>query len=107
MENKIDNSDVIALAAEITEYIVYELVYGGPIKIQEENGDERYTDEAQEVFNDHYGEIKDIIKKLNLRWELRGLRLSEPEKPEQESIQDLLNKITLENYLAVDLLTKE
>lgn len=99
MENKIDNSDVIALAAEITEYIVYELVYGGPIKIQEENGDERYTDEAQEVFNDHYGEIKDIIEK--------GLGLSEPEKPEQESIQDLLNKITLENYLAVDLLTKE
>ena len=99
MENKIDNSDVIALAAEITEYIVYELVYGGPIKIQEENGDERYTDEAQEVFNDHYGEIKDIIEK--------GLGLSEPEKPEQESIQDLLNKITLKNYLAVDLLTKE
>jgi len=99
MENKIDNSDVIALAAEITEYIVYELVYGGPIKIQEENGDERYTDEAQEVFNDHYGEIKDIIEK--------GLGLSEPEKPEQESIQDLLNKLTLKNYLAVDLLTKE
>jgi len=99
MENKIDNSDVIELAAEITEYIVYELVSGGPIIIQEENGDERYTDEAQEVFNDHYGEIKDIIEK--------GLGLSEPEKPEQESIQDLLNKLTLKNYLAVDLLTKE
>ena len=99
MENKINNSDVIELAAEITEYIVYELVSGGPIIIQEENGDERYTDEAQEVFNDHYGEIKDIIEK--------GLGLSEPEKPKQKSIQDLLNKLTLKNYLAVDLLTKE
>lgn len=46
--------------AEIAEYIL-EDTYLDPILVTDDNGDERYTDEAQERFNEHHDAVEGVL----------------------------------------------
>lgn len=46
--------------AEIADYIL-EDTYQDPILVEDDNGDERYTDEAQERFNEHHDAVEGVL----------------------------------------------
>jgi len=61
----VDNSMKMEIACEITEYIINELIsqtcFDYPIEVEDENGDVHYTEEAQDLFNEHYDQVSQII----------------------------------------------
>tara|TARA_B100000795_G_scaffold270036_1_gene262076 strand:+ start:273 stop:545 length:273 start_codon:yes stop_codon:yes gene_type:complete len=65
----VDNSMKMEMACEITEYLMLKLAeplgYAvNEFTIEAENGDERYTDAAQELFNENYDKITKIIESV-------------------------------------------
>ena len=72
MKSKISNSDFLSLSADIAEELIgdthtyYPLGKSGspltfPPYITDENGDVRYTDAAQDMFNDLNDRVQDIL----------------------------------------------
>ena len=58
----VDNSMKMEIASEIADYII-ESTGGCADVVKGENGDETLTDEAQDLFNEHYDRITSIIEK--------------------------------------------
>lgn len=59
-DNKMTNSEFVELSANLAAYML-EQTYLDNLYVEHENGDMSYTEEAQYVFNDHYGNIQDIL----------------------------------------------
>jgi hypothetical protein len=54
------NSEFVELSATLAEYMLEQTYLDNPY-MEHENGDTTYTEEAQDVYNDHYGNIQDIL----------------------------------------------
>ena len=54
------NSEFVELSANLAAYILEQTYLDNPY-MEQENGDMSYTEEAQDVFNDHYGNIQEIL----------------------------------------------
>lgn len=59
----IPNDLFIELSCNIAEYVLKE-TFEGQITQTEDNGDVRFTDEAQDEFNDHLDMIQDMIERI-------------------------------------------
>ena len=54
------NSEFVELSATLASYML-EQTYLDYLYMTHPNGDVTYTEEAQDVYNDHYGNIQDIL----------------------------------------------
>ena len=66
MKIVIDESQRIELSAEIADWHVNEIFSDNPC-ILDEDGNESYTEEAQDMFNSTYGEIEEILSKIFIK----------------------------------------
>ena len=64
------NPNLIELAAEITDYVVkaqFKNVNPNHLTFNDANGDVRYKPAIQEVFNEHYDFVYDLLESASLR----------------------------------------
>ena len=54
------NSEFVELSATLASYMLEQTYLDYPY-MTHPNGDVTYTEEAQDVYNDHYGNIQDIL----------------------------------------------
>lgn len=60
-EQTMTNSDVLERAANVAELLVEQAMFKRHVWRTDENGDQYYSDEAQELFNHYYSEaLKEI-----------------------------------------------
>ena len=66
------SSRYVELYAELAEAMLNESFYGEVCTIYEtdDNGDERFTDEAQDLFNDYCGIVEKVLAKNNVHQEM-------------------------------------
>ena len=58
------HEQMLGIAADVAEYVL-ECSYDGYPYVTQQNGDVTYTDEAQDLFNDHFDVVFSMIEDNN------------------------------------------